>query len=125
MSIYKAPETLVFSLKRFKSKNKYFKSKLETLVTFPVRNLDLSEFVLNTSLPQEYESEIPDCIYIAICFEVVERRRIVYNLYAVVNHYGGLGGGHYTAFAKNKVRPGMFLKEARSQASGMSSTIAP
>jgi ubiquitin C-terminal hydrolase len=25
----------------------------------------------------------------------------VYELYAVSNHYGGLGGGHYTAFAKN------------------------
>jgi ubiquitin C-terminal hydrolase len=33
----------------------------------------------------------------------LERKRIVYNLYAVVNHYGGLGGGHYTASAKNKV----------------------
>ena len=25
----------------------------------------------------------------------------VYELYAVSNHYGGLGGGHYTAYAKN------------------------
>uniref|UniRef100_A0A8C0G0N8 Ubiquitin carboxyl-terminal hydrolase n=1 Tax=Chelonoidis abingdonii TaxID=106734 RepID=A0A8C0G0N8_CHEAB len=25
-----------------------------------------------------------------------------YNLIAVSNHYGGMGGGHYTAFAKNK-----------------------
>ncbi len=25
----------------------------------------------------------------------------VYDLYAVSNHYGGLGGGHYTAYAKN------------------------
>lgn len=23
-----------------------------------------------------------------------------YKLYAVSNHYGGMGGGHYTAFAK-------------------------
>ncbi len=23
-------------------------------------------------------------------------------MYAVSNHYGGLGGGHYTAYAKNK-----------------------
>lgn len=26
----------------------------------------------------------------------------IYDLYAVSNHYGGLGGGHYTAYAKNK-----------------------
>lgn len=25
----------------------------------------------------------------------------IYDLYAVSNHYGGLGGGHYTAYAKN------------------------
>lgn len=24
----------------------------------------------------------------------------VYELYAISNHYGGLGGGHYTAYAK-------------------------
>lgn len=24
-----------------------------------------------------------------------------YELYAISNHYGGLGGGHYTAYAKN------------------------
>lgn len=27
--------------------------------------------------------------------------RPIYDLYAVSNHYGGLGGGHYTAYAKN------------------------
>jgi ubiquitin carboxyl-terminal hydrolase 4/11/15 len=26
----------------------------------------------------------------------------VYDLLAVSNHYGGMGGGHYTAYAKNK-----------------------
>jgi len=26
----------------------------------------------------------------------------VYNLFAVSNHFGGMGGGHYTAYCKNK-----------------------
>jgi ubiquitin C-terminal hydrolase len=26
----------------------------------------------------------------------------IYDLYAVSNHHGSLGGGHYTAYAKNK-----------------------
>ena len=25
----------------------------------------------------------------------------LYDLYAVSNHFGGLGGGHYTAYCKN------------------------
>nr|XP_006014127.1 PREDICTED: ubiquitin carboxyl-terminal hydrolase 4-like [Latimeria chalumnae] len=29
-------------------------------------------------------------------------RPYIYDLIAVSNHYGGMGGGHYTAYAKNK-----------------------
>ena len=47
------------------------------------RDLDLSDFVVN---PKKHT--FPE-----------DKRR--YNLIAVSNHYGGLGGGHYTAFAKN------------------------
>lgn len=25
----------------------------------------------------------------------------IYDLFGISNHYGGLGGGHYTAYAKN------------------------
>ena len=34
----------------------------------------------------------------------IEDKKVVYDLYAVSNHFGGLGGGHYTAFAKNYVQ---------------------
>ncbi|KNC99742.1 uncharacterized protein SPPG_05122 [Spizellomyces punctatus DAOM BR117] len=30
-----------------------------------------------------------------------DEESLVYDLFAVSNHYGGLGGGHYTAYAKN------------------------
>ena len=30
-------------------------------------------------------------------------KRSVYDLYAVSNHFGGMGGGHYTAYCKNPV----------------------
>ena len=29
--------------------------------------------------------------------------QVIYDLYAVSNHYGSLGGGHYTAFCKNPI----------------------
>lgn len=31
----------------------------------------------------------------------MQTQRPVYDLYAVSNHFGGLGGGHYTAFCKD------------------------
>ena len=45
MQIYKTPKILVFHLKRFKNSNKFFKSKLETLIDFPIDGFDVREFV--------------------------------------------------------------------------------
>lgn len=62
-------------LKRF-SYSRYQKNKLETYVDFPVHDLDLSSYI-------SYKSG--DCSH-------------RYMLYAISNHYGSMGGGHYTAF---------------------------
>lgn len=66
----------MFHLKRF-TYSRYLKNKIETFVDFPIDDLDLSKYVKNKN-GQSY----------------------LYELYAVSNHYGGLGGGHYTAYAK-------------------------
>jgi len=68
-------------LKRFSYKNRYFRDKIESLVNFPINGLDFSPHVLGG------DKSIP----------------AIYDLYAISNHYGSLGGGHYTAFAKNNV----------------------
>lgn len=34
-------------------------------------------------------------------YRVASGKKPIYELYAVSNHFGGLGGGHYTAYAKN------------------------
>lgn len=52
--------------------------KLSTTVDFPIDGLDLSKFVKG----QKGENMIYDC-------------------YAVSNHFGNMGFGHYTAYAKN------------------------
>lgn len=54
--------------------------KLETLVNFPLEGLDMAPFVLS-----EQQKQNP----------------LIYDCFAVSNHYGGVGGGHYTAFGKN------------------------
>jgi len=75
--LWTLPKILVIHLKRF-SYNRYMRDKLDVLVNFPTQELDLTSYVINENHPQA-----------------------VYDLHAVSNHYGGLGGGHYTAYAAN------------------------
>nr|KAF6360885.1 ubiquitin specific peptidase 11 [Myotis myotis] len=82
LDLWTLPETLIIHLKRF-SYTKFSREKLDTLVEFPIRDLDFSEFVIkpqDESAPELYK----------------------YDLIAVSNHYGGLRDGHYTTFACNK-----------------------
>ena len=76
--LWKAPDILVIHLKRFSAQGR-FRDKLDVLVDFPIEGLDLST---RLAVPNPWRSPI-------------------YDLIAVDNHYGGLGGGHYTAYAQN------------------------
>ncbi|XP_031397358.1 ubiquitin carboxyl-terminal hydrolase 8-like isoform X2 [Punica granatum] len=78
LDLWRLPEILVIHLKRF-SYSWSLKNKLETFVDFPINDLDLSGYLVHSI------SNFP----------------CKYDLYAISNHYGGLGGGHYTAFIKH------------------------
>ena len=69
--IERLPPYLVLVLKRFKYTKMYTK-KIESLITFPIKELDLRQFYCNTK-------NFP-----------------LYDLYSVVNHTGTLSVGHYT-----------------------------
>ncbi|XP_074289660.1 ubiquitin carboxyl-terminal hydrolase 8 [Silene latifolia] len=75
LDLWRLPEILVIHLKRF-SYSRYTKNKLETFVDFPIDDLDLTTYIAQKNV------QAP-CRYV---------------LYAISNHYGSLGGGHYTAF---------------------------
>ena len=77
--LWKCPDILVIHLKRFSAGTRGWRDKLEVLVDFPVEGLDMSDRVVMKE----------------------EGKDMAYDLIAVDNHYGGLGGGHYTAFARN------------------------
>ncbi|KAM9409777.1 ubiquitin carboxyl-terminal hydrolase 4 isoform 2-T2 [Pholidichthys leucotaenia] len=77
--LWSLPRILVVHLKRF-SYNRCWRDKLDTVVDFPIRDLSMSEFVCDPKAGP-----------------------YIYDLIAVSNHYGGMGGGHYTAYGKNKV----------------------
>ncbi|TYH97928.1 hypothetical protein ES332_A12G274700v1 [Gossypium tomentosum] len=76
LDLWMLPEIIVFHLKRF-TYGRYLKNKIDTFVNFPIHDLDLSKYVMSK-----------------------DGRSYLYELYAISNHYGGLGGGHYTAYAK-------------------------
>jgi ubiquitin carboxyl-terminal hydrolase 4/11/15 len=81
IEIFRAPPILILHLKRFKIKKSIFSQqtseRIDTLVDYPLENLDLSGFVREKSVEP------------------------IYDLYAVSNHIGNSGFGHYTAYARN------------------------
>ncbi|KAL7061776.1 hypothetical protein AAHC03_01486 [Spirometra sp. Aus1] len=71
--LWSLPKVLVIHLKRFRSLYRF--NKINEFVDFPTEGLKLYDW---------------------------RHEEHVYDLVAVSNHMGGLGGGHYTAFAKNR-----------------------
>ncbi|KAI8248309.1 putative zinc protease mug138 [Colletotrichum sp. SAR 10_98] len=78
--LWKTPDILIVHLKRFSSSG-WRRDKLDVLVDFPIEGLDLHKRVL--------------------CQETGKEE--IYDLIAVDDHFGGLGGGHYTAYGRNFV----------------------
>nr|XP_020515702.2 ubiquitin carboxyl-terminal hydrolase 11 [Labrus bergylta] len=82
LDLWSLPEVLIIHLKRF-SYTKFTREKLDSIVDFPLRDLDFSGCLLRKNLSN---GEPPSR----------------YDLIAVSNHYGGLRDGHYTSYACNK-----------------------
>ncbi|XP_076839756.1 ubiquitin carboxyl-terminal hydrolase 19 isoform X2 [Brachyhypopomus gauderio] len=78
--LWRLPNVLIIQLKRFSFRSFIWRDKINDMVDFPVRNLDLSKFCIG----QKEDVQQPP----------------IYDLYAVINHYGGMIGGHYTAYAR-------------------------
>ena len=78
--LYRTPPYLIIHLKRFQySATTHRRDKISQFIDFPLEGLDLTKHVMHKKEGQEP----------------------IYDCYAVSNHYGGLGGGHYTAHAVN------------------------
>ena len=77
IQLWSSGDILTIHLKRFHSA-RAFSDKIGMLVDFPIEGLDISDYIANP-----------------------ESASNIYDLVAVDNHYGGLGGGHYTAAAQN------------------------
>jgi ubiquitin C-terminal hydrolase len=75
ITFWNFPKILVIALKRFSPDGT---QKLNSMIQFPLENLDLSKYVSG---------------YSASSYK--------YNLYGICNHSGGVMGGHYTSFVKH------------------------
>ncbi len=85
MSIWSLPDVLIIQLKRFLYEAnamggiRSVREKVTSLVHFPIEGLNMKPYVLGPCNNSE----------------------AIYDLYAVSNHMGGMGGGHYTAYGLN------------------------
>lgn len=92
LELWKTPDIFVVHLKRFSS----WREKINDVISFPITGLDMSERIRNTKANSRFSGESSE--------EVLENERdneLVYDLFAVDNHFGSLHGGHYTAYVKN------------------------
>jgi len=104
IEIWSPPRILIVHLKRFNFRGRYhFRDRLDHLVDFPLDGLDLSQYVLGPTPGPP-----------------------IYDLFAVSNHYGSMGGGHYTAFAKHIQNGKWFLFDDSSvrEVSDLSSIVS-
>ncbi|WVR09644.1 hypothetical protein IAU60_006717 [Kwoniella sp. DSM 27419] len=99
LEIYKAPDILVICIKRFGSARR-MADKLDNLVEFPVDGLDLGDRIGERKVAKTLKLNGDDLAELGL---EEESEEMVYDLYAVDNHFGGMGGGHYTAFCRNYV----------------------
>jgi ubiquitin C-terminal hydrolase len=80
VDLYLAPPILFIHLKRFHfSASTHRRDKIGAFIDFPLKGLDLTERVSHWT----------------------DEEKPIYDCFAVSNHFGGLGGGHYTAYCLN------------------------
>jgi ubiquitin carboxyl-terminal hydrolase 8 len=79
LSFWKLPPRLIIQLKRYhNNKNILYENK--TIIVFPICNLDLTPYF---------------CKY--------NPTSVKYDLYGVIQQFGGIRGGHYIAYTKNLI----------------------
>ncbi|CAN8025440.1 unnamed protein product [Ixodes persulcatus] len=81
LSLWRLPPVLIIQLKRFSFTRSIFRDKIDKMVDFPINGLDVGPYYCGPAC----ESGGP---------------QPVYDLFAVINHHGGMLGGHYTAFGR-------------------------
>lgn len=106
LNFWRLPKVLIIGLKRFETTNSMMsmygmggsygggmgvhREKINTFVDFPIHGLDMSPFCSPGRRRKKNGKQ-----------KIDDGDPYIYDLYAVINHYGRMGFGHYTAFARD------------------------
>jgi len=101
LSLSRLPPVLLIHLKRFQAKGP-FTDKIETLVDFPLRSLDLTSYMPPQLPPGVDNSQLNDGRGMSSEDPRTQLPPYLYDLYGVTNHSGNLSNGHYTAFIASR-----------------------
>lgn len=97
--LWKVPDILVVHLKRF-SNSRLLRDKIDSFVDFPIEALDLTSRVEERLVAKKWVEEGNSLEELGASNGISDEP-LVYDLFAVDEHLGGLGGGHYRAYAHN------------------------
>lgn len=117
------PKVLVFTLKRFEFRNMdgmmsmrgfsgrgggHYREKINTFIDFPLQGLDMAKYCYinqkkasSATSPHNHTSSTSTENKNTFPTSISTTSTSCYDLVAVVNHYGRMGFGHYTSFARN------------------------
>lgn len=98
ISIWSFPSILVITFKRFNNNNK----KIQKKIDFPIEELNLSNYVIG------YKKE-----------------SYKYELYGIINHFGGVLGGHYTCYIKTAIHQWYEFNDAKVSSITTENLITP
>lgn len=125
LQFWKLPEVLIIGLKRFESKNGSvsipsvfspngkkvitgnFREKINTFVDFPINGLNMYPYCADRSIAVNNvhggtsSSTNLNALGVGVDGNAQKCNPYLYDLFAVCNHYGRMGFGHYTAFARD------------------------
>lgn len=95
--LWKAPDVLVVHLKRF-SNSRTLRDKIDAFIDFPIKGLDLENMVAEREIAKKLQAQGASIEELNL---TSLDEPLVYDLFGVDEHIGGLGGGHYRAYALN------------------------
>lgn len=97
LSLARLPPVLLIHFKRFEA-NGRFSDKIDTFVEYPMKSLDLTNYMPAPLPPGADKSELNGGLPMSLEDPRSQLPPYRYDLYAVTNHYGNLTSGHCKCF---------------------------